>query len=112
MHADLDTSKHAGPTYAVLWSRDDGEGSGRLEVFADRFELSSKTGLVVVPFAGVSEVHIARDPADRLRGLPALALCCEDGERLRIASLEGTGALYEIARYVERPALVPQLSRT
>lgn len=91
--------------YAVLWSGYDGAfGSGRLEVVADRVELSSKGALVSLPLGEVTGVCIARGAEDRLRGLPVLALQCARGGTLRIASLEGTGALYEIAELVERAA--------
>jgi hypothetical protein len=87
--------------YAVLWSGGRGPiGSGRLELVDDRIELSSRDGFVSVPLASVTGARIARDADDRLRGLPVLALSYGDGG-VRIASLEGTGALYEIARLVE-----------
>ena len=91
--------------YAVLWSGCEGAiGSGRLELVADRVELSSKGALVSLPLGEVTGVRIARGAEDRLRGLPVLALECARGGVLRIASLEGTGALYEIAELVGRAA--------
>jgi hypothetical protein len=98
---------HARRRYAVLWSGDEGPiGTGRLEVVEDRVELSSRDGVVSVPLASVTGARIARDAEERLRGLPALSLSCGAGG-IRIACLEGTGALYEIARLVESesPAL-------
>jgi hypothetical protein len=86
--------------FAVLWSGPDGDGSGRLEVCTDRFELSSRNTLLAVPFGEVTAAGIARGAGDRLRGLPVLSLLRQDGAGLRIASLEGTGALYELARFV------------
>lgn len=74
--------------------------TGRLELSDDTVELSSRDGLLSVPLAHVTEARIARAAGDRLRGLPVLSLSYRDGG-LRIASLEGTGALYEIARLFE-----------
>jgi hypothetical protein len=91
--------------YAVLWSGCEGAvGSGRLELVADRVELSSKGALVSLPLGEVTGARIDRSAHERLRGLPVLALACARGGALRIASLEGTGALYEIAALVERAA--------
>ncbi len=87
--------------YAVLWSGYGCDGSGRLEVLADRFELQGKTAFLAVPFEQVARAAMARGDDDRLRGLPVLSLDCGDAGNLRIASLEGTGALYEIARFVD-----------
>ncbi len=70
-------------------------------MLADRFELHGKTTLLTVPFERVTRAAIARGDDDRLRGLPVLSLDCGDAGNLRIASLEGTGALYEIARFVD-----------
>jgi len=102
---------HARRYYAVLWSGREGSiGSGRLELIADRVELSSGSELVTLPLQDVTEARIARGAGDRLRGLPVLALTCVGDEPFRIASLEGTGALYEIAALVERAA--PALGAT
>jgi hypothetical protein len=99
--------------YAVLWSgREEVVGSGRLELLGDRLELSSRSVLLVVPLGDVTAARIARGAGDRLRGLPVLSLDLGPGGELRIASLEGTGALYEIARLVERSAPVLRASGT
>jgi hypothetical protein len=84
--------------YAVLWSNGHGAlESGRLDVLPDRVELSNRAAPLEVAFGEVREAYIGRGSGDRLRGLPALALDRGSGGRLLIASLEGTGALYEIA---------------
>jgi hypothetical protein len=98
--------------YAVLWSGCGCDGSGRLEVFADRFELHGKTALLTVPFGEVVRVAIARGADDRLRGLPVLSLDYGGVGDLRIASLEGTGALYEIARFVDGATIAVGTSGT
>ena len=100
--------------YAVLWSNCDGAlESGRLEVLPDRVELASRDATLAVPYDEVREAYIGRGPEDRLRGLLALALCRGSGGRLLIASLEGTGALYEIAGLFDGTAvLAPVVSGT
>lgn len=100
MHAHANIKERSARQYAVLWSASGGAESGRLEVHLDRFELSGKK-VLSVPFDDVADAHIARGAGDRLSGLPVLSLRRRDGEGVRIASLEGTGALYEIAGLVE-----------
>jgi hypothetical protein len=83
--------------YAVLWTDGDAPHSGRLDAHADRLELHGRDAALVVPFADVAEARIERGPADRLRGLPVLALRRRDGSQLRVASLDGPGVLHELA---------------
>lgn len=92
------------PRYAVLWCGEGEVESGRLEPLADRFEVRGRSGGLSIPFADVSGATIARGREQRLRGLPVLALVLRDGARLRIASLEGAGALHELAERVGRAA--------
>ncbi len=93
--------------YAVLWAVGDGDlQSGRLEVLPDRVELSSRDAPLAVAYDDVREASIGRGSGDRLRGLPALALDRGSGARLLISSLEGTGALYEIAGLFDGTAVV------
>lgn len=87
-------------SYAVVWSDGDKLGSGRLEACGDRFELHGREAHVSIPFADVAGASIARKQVDRLRGLPVLLLRRGDREPVRIASLEGPGVLYELARHV------------
>jgi hypothetical protein len=112
MEASRTMKELATRMYAVLWSGYGCDGSGRLEVLADRFELQGKTTLLAVPFERVTRAAIARGNDDRLRGLPVLSLDCGDAGNLRIASLEGTGALYEIARLVDRASRAVGMSGT
>ncbi len=84
--------------YAVLWSGEDGERSGRLRVLGDRFELSDRDRELVVAFADLVDVSIGRTQADRLRGLPVLWLRLRDGRSHRVASLQGPGILHELSR--------------
>jgi hypothetical protein len=93
-----------GRRYAVVWS-DDVIVSGSLEPQVDRFELRGRDELLTIPFSGLAGASIARSDADRLRGLPVLVLRLQEGTVYRIASLEGAGALHELAHHVERAGL-------
>jgi hypothetical protein len=88
--------------YAVVWSDGTAACTGRLEVHANHVELHGRDTALVVPLADVAEATIERAPADRLRGLPVLALRRRDGSHLRIASLDGPGALLELAALTSR----------
>jgi hypothetical protein len=87
--------------YAVVWSSDGDRGSGRLESFPDHLELHGRGRIFSLPFSQLRSATIARRPADRLLGLPVLALDFLGLPTLRIASLEGAGFLQELADRVE-----------
>ena len=89
-------------TYAVVWSTTSDRGAGRLELFADRFELSGRDGRVSISFSELTSASIARGRSERLLGLPVLALALRHGPPVRIASLEGPGFLQELADRVEQ----------
>ena len=91
--------------YAVTWSHDSLLESGRLETYPDRLELHGRSSVSLIPFAEVVASAIERGPADRLHGLPVLALRLEDGGVVRIASLEGPGVLHELGALVEQRTL-------
>jgi len=81
-------------TYAVVLSEDDGpEHAGRLELARDGLAFS---GGGCVPYSALRDVYVER----RVHGRPALILVSDVGERLRIESLEGLGALHELAEQV------------
>jgi hypothetical protein len=91
-------------TYAVLWCGGEAVESGRLEPRAEGLELRGRNRALSIRFADVAQVAIARGSDQRLRGLPVLSLLLRGGAALRIASLEGSGALHELAEWVERAA--------
>jgi hypothetical protein len=91
-------------TYAVVWSSNGATLSGRLEILLDRFELHGRERPLSIPYAELTSASIARSEHDRLRGLPVLALVLRGGAALRIASLEGGGALHELAARVRTAA--------
>jgi hypothetical protein len=92
-------------TYAVVWSRGGDVGSGRLDRLDDRFELYGRDRRLSIPFSELVGAAIARGQNDRLRGLPVLALEIEGGPSVRIASLEGTAVLHELADRVAASGL-------
>jgi hypothetical protein len=93
-------------SYAVVWSRNGDVGSGRLDPFEDRFELQGRDRRLSVPFSSLARASILRGHDDRLRGLPVLWLELARGKPVRIASLEGTAALHELADRVEHAGLL------
>ena len=92
-------------TYAVVWSSGGEIGSGRLDPFADRFDLSGRERNLSIRFSDLRGAAIGRGQADRLRGLPVLVLRPIVGAAVRIATLEGAGVLHELAQHVERAGL-------
>jgi len=88
-------------TYAVLWHEDGGPGyAGKLALDAQAIVLSGSArgaheSRRLLPFADVVDAHF-----DRRNG-PVYVLVGRSGSRLEIASLEGAGALHELAGQVE-----------
>jgi len=85
-------------TYAVVVSADDGpEQPGRLELEPDYLRFS---GGDPIRYSDLGDVYVERRVGGSDWGRPALVLISRDGERLRITSLEGLGALHELAEAV------------
>ncbi len=84
-------------SYAVVWTNDETTESGRLEVRRDGLELYGRESRLSLALAELTGAVISRREHDRLRGLPVLVLTPKRGPRIRIASLEGAGALHELA---------------
>jgi hypothetical protein len=84
-------------TYAVRWRENDGpEYAGGLLLRDDALELAGRTtGRTVVhltlPYDAVRDLHLER--AAQL----LLVVLTRDGDRVVIASLQGLGALHELA---------------
>jgi hypothetical protein len=82
---------HADMTYAVVVSTDDGPGlAGRIDLEADSLAFSGGSR---VRYTDLRDIYLERRPS----GPPALVLYSSSGDHLRIASLEGLGALHELA---------------
>src|SRR5881394_2853598 len=90
--------QHAAMTYAVVISADDGpEQPGRLELEPDCLRFS---GGSPVRYSDLGDVYVERRSGGSGGSRPTLVLISRDGERLRITSLEGLGALHELAEAV------------
>jgi hypothetical protein len=78
-------------TYAVVVSADEGpERAGRLDLGAESVTFS---GGGAVRYADLRDIYLERRPSSP----PALVVESRGGDRFRIASLEGLGALHELA---------------
>jgi len=95
-------------TYAVVWSEDGGPpNAGSLEVvdghllLAGRIESGRRLAL-----RDLADARLERLYAQRLSGRPTLVLALRGGHVLRVASMEGGGALHELADRIAaaRPA--------
>jgi len=94
-------------SYAVVWSENDGC------VYAGKVELGSRSALLAgtarpalesrrrLLYEEVSDVQVERRPAARLAGRPTLVLARRHGGPVRIAAIDGAGALHELAEAFE-----------
>src|SRR5262245_3163891 len=88
--------------YAVVWSENGSTSSGRLDAHTDRFELAGRGQHLSIPFAELATASIVRGRSDRLHGLRVIELTRDGRPAVRIASLEGAGALHELFAKIER----------
>ena len=84
----------------VIWRVDGATHAGRLELADDDVTLTSKGERVRFAAASIAAAAIERAPAQRLRGLPVLALRLVGGDVVRVASMGGAGSLHELAARV------------
>ena len=84
-------------TFAVLWTFHGHVHSGSVEAYSDRLELRTRGRAMSIPYASVVRFVIERGPAARINGLAVLKLVLEDGDVIRLASMEGTGVLHELS---------------
>jgi len=81
-------------TYAVVLSADDGPGTaGRLDLEPDSFSFSDGRRL---RYSDLLDIYLERSPNKP----PSLVLQPRSGERLRLVSMEGLGALHELAEEI------------
>jgi hypothetical protein len=90
-------------SYAVVWSEDGGP------VYAGKVELGQRSVLLAgrarpalesrrrLLYEELADLHVERRPAARLAGRPTLVLQRRHGGPVRIASVQGLGALHELA---------------
>lgn len=84
----------------VVWRVNSATHAGRLTLEDERITLTSKTETVSFDTASVAAFAIERAPAQRLRGMPVLAITNGSGEVVRVASMGGGGSLQELAFWV------------
>jgi hypothetical protein len=93
-------------TYAVLWCENDGpELAGRLSMQEAGVALfgtaaDSPPATRDVRFAEIADVYLERDAPPWHRWRPSLVLVTTAGDRVEIGSLQGLGALHELAEEV------------
>jgi hypothetical protein len=81
-------------TYAMTMSADDGPATaGRLDLEPDSFTFSDGRR---IRYEDLLDIYLERRPNKP----PALVLQPRSGERLRLVSLEGLGALHELAEEI------------
>jgi hypothetical protein len=95
-------------TYAVVWSEDGGPpNAGSLEVADGHLLLAGRaeSGRRLA-YGDLADARLERLYGKRLGGRPTLVLALRDGPVLRVASMEGGGALHELADRIAaaRPA--------
>ena len=90
-------------TCAVLWTLHGRVHTGSIEVHEDRLEFRARDRAVGIPLDSIAQFTIERGPAVRIHGLPVLSMFLLEGDVIRVASLEGTGVLHELAAVLAPP---------
>jgi hypothetical protein len=97
---------HVGMTYAVRWSENDGpEFAGRLSMEPAGVTLHGTAAgrppaSCDVRFAEIVDLYLERTAPPRHTWRPSLVLVTTAGDRVEIGSLQGLGALHELAEEV------------
>jgi hypothetical protein len=84
-------------SYSVVWEDGRPLEAGRLELAPEGIMLHGPTRDLAVSFSEIENVRVAREPAERIGGKPALVLLRSGSTLLRIGSLDGLGTLNELA---------------
>jgi hypothetical protein len=85
-------------SFAVLWSESDTPArAGKLQLEPNGLTFEGPHFDHHVYYEDIEAVRVARNPAERLAGRPALVVNLAVGGPLRIGSLEGVGVLTELA---------------
>jgi hypothetical protein len=90
-------------TAAVLWTLHGRVHTGSVEAHDDRLKFRSRDRVAAIPLDSIAQFAIERGPAVRINGLPVLTLFLIEGDVIRLASLEGTGVLHELAAVLAPP---------
>lgn len=84
-------------SYSVIWECSTGFEVGRLELQPHGIAFQGPDRQHTIFFEDIETVHVGRSPAERLAGKPSLVLERRTGGPVRIGSLDGLGALNELA---------------
>jgi hypothetical protein len=94
-------------SYAVIWNtNDEADCFGELELLPKTVELLGvgdhvHEAQVSVRLSDIDSIYVERCAPPRNSWEPALVLVTRGGDRIAIGSLEGLGALHELAESVE-----------
>jgi hypothetical protein len=97
---------HVRMTYAVLWSENNGpEFAGRLALALGGVELSGtaagrSAAHLDLCYADLADVYLERSAPPKHTWKPSLVLVTREGNEVAIGSLQGLGALHELAEQV------------
>jgi hypothetical protein len=93
--------EHGAMTYAVIWSaNDEPDRTGGLELTEEEIKLSGADATRALRYEDLSSLHIERSAPARHPWEPTLVLVTRKGDRVAVGSLEGPGALHELAERV------------
>jgi len=84
-------------TFPVLWTMGEDPVTGMLRLEQGRITLVARERTLSFPVDVVSQIEVLREPAQRLRRMPVIALEMSSGASVRIASLGGPGSMHELA---------------
>ena len=90
-------------SYAIVWTENDGllRFTGRLDLTAAAVVLTGSGAGASAPrgleYGDLKTAHLERSTRVELPSEPALVLGTQEGDRVVIRSLEGVGALHELA---------------
>jgi hypothetical protein len=94
-------------SYSVIW--DDGfeAEAGRLEVESHGIRFEGVAHSHTLFYEDIESVHVGRAAEERLAGKPSLVLARHAGRPVRVGSLDGLGALNELAGTLGRLTATP-----
>lgn len=81
----------------MIWNDEATAEVGRLELGPDGLAFHGARSDRTLRFDEIRSVHVGRSAAERLAGRPSLVLARRAGGAVRIGSLDGLGALNELA---------------
>jgi hypothetical protein len=84
-------------SYSVIWDSNRDYQVGRLELEPHGIRFHGPGREQEVFFEDIESVHVGRSPEERLAGKPCLVIERHAGRPVRIGSLDGLGALNELA---------------